>query len=99
MIKASTTQTVITMCSGESTCYAMVRGPTTALSMKSMARDYGHEIKVALETGSVSGRGMSLRLVCREGATRGYFVFVVQGFSTSEKRPSGKSQESAMKQT
>ena len=30
--------------------------------MKSMTRDYGHELEVALETDSVSGRGMSRRL-------------------------------------
>ena len=36
----------------------MVRGTATALGIKSMARDYGHVVKVALETGP----GMSQRL-------------------------------------
>ena len=47
--------------SGESEFFAVVRGTATALGMKSMARDYGHEVKVALEIDSVSG-SMSLRL-------------------------------------
>ena len=36
-----------------------MRGTATALGVKSMARDYGHEFKVALDT---FGCGMSLRL-------------------------------------
>ena len=34
----------------------------TALGMKSMARDFGLEVKLQLETDSVAGRGMALRL-------------------------------------
>ena len=44
---------------GESEFYAIVRGTALALGMKNMANDYGHEVKVALETDSLSGRGMS----------------------------------------
>ena len=36
-----------------------------------MARDYGHEVKIALETNSVSGRGMSPRV-----GARGHMVVV-----------------------
>ena len=51
VIKAApTTQTVIALPGG------------TALGMESMAKDHGNEVKVALETDSVSGRGVSLRL-------------------------------------
>ena len=39
-----------------------MRGTAIALGMESTARDYGHEVKVALETDSVPGRGMSPRL-------------------------------------
>ena len=40
----------------------LCHGTATALDMKSMVRDYGHEVKVALETDSVLGSGMSLGL-------------------------------------
>ena len=79
---ASTTQTVIALSSGESEFFGIALGTATALGMKGMARDYGHEVKVAFGTDSVSGRGMSLRLGagkvrhvdiqwswCRESAT------------------------------
>ena len=59
---ASTTQTVIAMSSGESEFYAIVRGVATALGFKSMALDYGVVVKIVIETDSVAGRGMSLRL-------------------------------------
>ena len=52
----------IGLSSGESEFHAIVRGPAPAVGMKSMAGDYGNEVKVALETDSVSGSGMSLRL-------------------------------------
>jgi hypothetical protein len=59
---ASTTQTVIALSIGESEFYANVRGVATALGMKSMAKDFGLEMKLQLETDSVAGRGMALRL-------------------------------------
>ena len=68
MIKAaSTTQTVIVLSSGESEFHAIVRGTAAALGMQSMARDYGHEVKIALETDLVSGLGMWLRLGAGKG--------------------------------
>ena len=67
---ASTTQTVIALSSEESEFCAILRGTATLLGMKSMARDYRLEVKVALDTDSVPGRGMSVRLGCREGARR-----------------------------
>ena len=51
---ASTTQTVITLSSGGSQFYAIVRGKATALGMKSVARGYGHEVKAAVGTDLVS---------------------------------------------
>ena len=59
---ASTTQTVIALSSGESEFYAIVRGVATALGLKSLAKDYGLAVTVAIETDSVAGRGMALRL-------------------------------------
>ena len=56
-----------------------MRGAAITLGMKSKVRDYGHEVKGALETDLVSGRGMSLTAGCREGSTRGHTV-VVGGF-------------------
>ena len=47
---AKTTLTIIALSSGESAFYAIVRGTATALGMGSLARDHGHEVKVALET-------------------------------------------------
>ena len=47
---ASTSQTMIALSGGESEIYAVVRATATALGMKSMARDYGRDVKVALET-------------------------------------------------
>ena len=76
---ASTTRTAIAVSSGVSEFYALVRGTAAALGMKSMARDYEHEIEVALETDSVSGRGMSPTAWRRKGATRGHSVFVGAG--------------------
>ena len=60
---ASTTQTVIALSIGESEFYAIVRGVATALGLKSLAKDYGLAVTVAIETDSVAGRGMALRLV------------------------------------
>ena len=62
MKAAATTQTVIALSSGESEFYAIVRGVATSLGLKSMALDYGITRKIILETDSVAGRGMSLRL-------------------------------------
>jgi hypothetical protein len=59
---ASTTQTVIALSSGESEFYAIVRGVATALGMKSMALDFGLVVSLQVETDSVAGRGMALRL-------------------------------------
>ena len=70
MVKAaSTTQAVIAFSSRESDFYAFVRGTATASGMQSMARDCGHEFKVALETDSVSGVWHVATNGCREGAT------------------------------
>ena len=68
---ASTTQMVIAFSCGESELYELVRGTDAVLGIKSMARDSGLEVKIALETESVSARGMSQRQVCREVARRG----------------------------
>ena len=58
MIKAgSTRQTVIALSSGESEFHAIVRATATSCGMKSMARENRLEVKVALETDSVFGRG------------------------------------------
>ena len=47
VIKAApTTQTVIALSSGESQFYAAVRGTATALGMKFMVRDCGHEVRL-----------------------------------------------------
>ena len=59
---ASSTQTVIALSSGGSEFYAIVRGVATGLGLKSMAKDYGIEIAIVIETDSVAGRGMELRL-------------------------------------
>ena len=39
-----------------------MRGRVTAPGVTNVARDYGHKVKVALETDSVSGASVSLRL-------------------------------------
>ena len=77
-----------------------MRATAPALGMKSMARDYGYELNVALETDSVSGRGMSLRL----GAGKVRHVdtqwLSMQGvFHIGEKQRFGKCEARAMKQT
>jgi hypothetical protein len=59
---ASTTQTVIALSSGESEFYSIVRGVATGLGLKSMAKDFGVELELQLETDSSAARGMSLRL-------------------------------------
>ena len=68
-----------------------------------MARDHGHEVKVALETDVVSGRGMSLRLgvgKVRLVNTQWSWVYVFpqeQGFGKyqdSYHRTNGRSQVS-----
>ena len=38
------------------------RGTATGWALQRMAKDYGHEVKVVLETDSVAGRDMSLRM-------------------------------------
>ena len=58
---------MIALSSGESEFCGIVCGTATALGMKSMTRDHAHVVKVALETDSVSGRGMSLRLGAENG--------------------------------
>ena len=59
---ASTTQTVIALSSGESEFHAIARGVATVLGMKNIAKDYGIQVKLGVETDSAAGRGMSLRL-------------------------------------
>ena len=54
-----------------------MRGTDTVLGMKSTSRNYGQEVKAALDTDSVSGRGMSTG--CKEGSTRGHTVIVAAG--------------------
>ena len=44
----------------ESEFYATVRGTATAVGMKSVARECGHEVNIASETDSLSGRDTSL---------------------------------------
>ena len=92
---ASTTQTVIALSSGESDFYAILC-PARALDMKSMASVYGHEVKVALGTDLVSGRGMSQRL----GSTRLHTTVKSAGsFSTGDKQRFGNWWEPATEQT
>ena len=63
MLKAAAgTQTVLAISSGESEFYSIVKGVATGLGLKSMAADFGISLKLIIETDSVAGRGMTLRL-------------------------------------
>ena len=63
LLKASAnTQTVISVSSGESEFYAIVRGVSAGLGCQSMARDFSQTKGLVIKTDATAGKGMSQRL-------------------------------------
>ena len=92
-MKAASTQTVVALSSGEPEFNAVVRRTATALGMESIARDERLKqiryLDVVYRCDWVQGRfGTWTHGVCG-----------CRAFSTGEKQPYGKSQESSRKQT
>ena len=79
ILREARDQGVIAVSSGESEFYAMVRNTATAVCMKSMAEDYGHEVKVAQGDRFAVMMCHTAATRCRESATCGHPVVVAAG--------------------
>ena len=63
LLRASAnTQTVISVSSGESELYAIVRGASAGLGCQSMARDFNQTKGLVIKTDATAGKGMGQRL-------------------------------------